>query len=121
MTQVVAIHNSVNERAWQHVLAWEALHACECAQPRLARFRGRPNEYSPKARLLNFLVRCRCCCGCIATCCRSVLQSLLHCTSPVNAATADTNRIATRPRRASSCRLTGTTGWLTAAAARCAT
>jgi hypothetical protein len=57
MQRVVAIHNSVNERAWQHVLAWEALHACDCSQPRLVRFQGKPNEFSPKARLLNMLVR----------------------------------------------------------------
>lgn len=56
MSKVVAIHNTVNERAWQHILAWEALHACDCANPRLKRFQGKPNEYSPKARLLNFLV-----------------------------------------------------------------
>lgn len=56
MSKVVAIHNTVNERAWQHILAWEALHACDCANPRLKRFQGKPNEFSPKARLLNFLV-----------------------------------------------------------------
>ncbi|KAF8059977.1 cchl [Scenedesmus sp. PABB004] len=55
MERVVAIHNTVNERAWQHVLAWEALHACDCAEPRLKRFQGKPNEFSPKARLLNLL------------------------------------------------------------------
>uniref|UniRef100_A0A383V203 Holocytochrome c-type synthase n=1 Tax=Tetradesmus obliquus TaxID=3088 RepID=A0A383V203_TETOB len=56
MQRVVAIHNTVNERAWQHVLAWEALHACDCNQPpRLKRFQGKPNEFSPKARLLNML------------------------------------------------------------------
>lgn len=57
MSKVVAIHNTVNERAWQHILAWEALHACDCATPRLKRFQGKPNQYSPKARLLNFMVR----------------------------------------------------------------
>jgi cytochrome c heme-lyase len=56
MSKVVAIHNTVNERAWEHILAWEALHACDCANPRLKRFQGKPNEFSPKARLLNFLV-----------------------------------------------------------------
>jgi hypothetical protein len=59
MSTVVAIHNTVNERAWQHVLAWEALHACDCAAPKLLRFRGRPADYSPKARLLNLLVGCQ--------------------------------------------------------------
>jgi cytochrome c heme-lyase len=55
MPAVVAIHNAVNERAWAHVRAWEALHACECAEPKLLRFRGRPADLSPKARLLNLL------------------------------------------------------------------
>jgi hypothetical protein len=59
MSTVVAIHNAVNERAWQHVLAWERLHACACDAPKLLRFKGRPSEFSPKARLLNFLVRRR--------------------------------------------------------------
>ena len=57
MKSVVAIHNSVNERAWREVMAWEALHASECATPRLKKFQGRPSDYSPKARLLNTLVR----------------------------------------------------------------
>lgn len=56
MPTVVAIHNAVNERAWQHILAWEAMHACDCPAPKLLRFQGRPKDYSPKARLLNFLV-----------------------------------------------------------------
>ena len=57
MAAVVAIHNAVNERAWAAVRAWEALHACECPEPKLLRFRGRPKDFSPKARLLNLLVR----------------------------------------------------------------
>ena len=73
---MVAIHNTVNERAWREVLAWEVLHhrcaasvtrggstsdglasPCRswCSQPRLVRFVGRPQDYSPKARLLNLL------------------------------------------------------------------
>jgi hypothetical protein len=100
MRTVVAIHNTVNERAWkevrmstsrhempghvsrlatplnanqeslvhpmmqfcsmlprlQQVCEWEALHAGECAcGPRLARFRGRPADLSPRARLLNWM------------------------------------------------------------------
>lgn len=59
MSNIVAIHNGVNEEAWAHVLAWEALHSCDCAEgPRLLQFKGRPQDYSPKARLLNLLVRC---------------------------------------------------------------
>jgi hypothetical protein len=58
MAQVVAIHNGVNEQAWRHVLAWESLHDCDCpGGPKLLRFQGRPKDYSPKARLLNLLVR----------------------------------------------------------------
>lgn len=56
MPTVVAIHNAVNERAWQHILFWESMHACDCPMPKLLRFKGRPNEFSPKARLLNLLV-----------------------------------------------------------------
>ena len=56
MAAVVAIHNSVNERAWQEVMVWERLHSSECAEPRLKKFMGRPSDYSPKARLLNFVV-----------------------------------------------------------------
>lgn len=41
------------ERA--QVRRWEALHARQCGEPRLKRFQGRPNDYSPKARLLNML------------------------------------------------------------------
>lgn len=29
---VVAIHNTVNERAWREILAWEQMHS-ECAAP----------------------------------------------------------------------------------------
>jgi len=55
MPAVVAIHNTVNERVWKEIQRWEKLHECECDCPKLLRFRGRPKEYSPKARLLNFL------------------------------------------------------------------
>ncbi|GIM03473.1 hypothetical protein Vretimale_8249 [Volvox reticuliferus] len=54
MRSVVAIHNTVNERAWREVMAWERLHCDECSAPRLKRFQGRPSDLSPKARLLNF-------------------------------------------------------------------
>jgi cytochrome c heme-lyase len=54
LSSVVAIHNTVNERAWREVLAWEALHEGP-VPPRLLRFVGRPQDFSPKARLLNLL------------------------------------------------------------------
>uniref|UniRef100_A0A7S1T7U5 Holocytochrome c-type synthase n=1 Tax=Tetraselmis chuii TaxID=63592 RepID=A0A7S1T7U5_9CHLO len=56
MGTVVKIHNAVNERAWHMILQWEASLPGSCEeQPRLRRFTGRPQEYSPKARLLNFM------------------------------------------------------------------
>lgn len=60
MASVVAIHNAVNERAWQEVVAWEAAAGfgprnSPCGGPRLARFVGRPRDLSPKARFLNLL------------------------------------------------------------------
>eukprot|EP00227_Mantoniella_beaufortii_P014124 CAMPEP_0197593462 /NCGR_PEP_ID=MMETSP1326-20131121/18218_1 /TAXON_ID=1155430 /ORGANISM="Genus nov. species nov., Strain RCC2288" /LENGTH=245 /DNA_ID=CAMNT_0043159435 /DNA_START=160 /DNA_END=894 /DNA_ORIENTATION=- len=55
MSNVIAIHNTVNERCWQEVLKWEQLHKAKCECPKLIKFRGRPREYSPKARFLNFL------------------------------------------------------------------
>ncbi|RSH95159.1 holocytochrome c synthase [Saitozyma podzolica] len=47
---VVAIHNWLNEAAWEEVMRWERRKpGGEFAQ--LARFQGRPGELSPKARL----------------------------------------------------------------------
>ena len=57
MEVVVKIHNAVNERAWRHILHWESLHASSCAQPKLLKFTGRPQDYSPRALMLNALVR----------------------------------------------------------------
>lgn len=51
MPYVVSIHNTVNERTWSLVQQWEKMHSDECADgPRLARFKGRPNDLSIKAR-----------------------------------------------------------------------
>jgi len=47
----VTVHNNMNERTWRRVMQYEALHADECADPKLLRFRGRPDELSDKARL----------------------------------------------------------------------
>jgi cytochrome c heme-lyase len=60
MASVVAIHNAVNERAWQEVVAWESAAGFgprngPCGGPRLAKFVGRPKDLSPKARFLNLL------------------------------------------------------------------
>ncbi len=39
----------------QQVARWESLHYNECGQPTLLRFRGRPDELSPLARLSSWL------------------------------------------------------------------
>lgn len=45
----MAIHNFLNERAWDEVLKWEK-RLPGGDQSQLARFQGRPGELSPKAR-----------------------------------------------------------------------
>ncbi|KAG0184238.1 holocytochrome c synthase [Apophysomyces sp. BC1034] len=48
---MVDIHNFLNEEAWNEVLKWESKFSCECQEdPYLARFQGRPQDISPKAR-----------------------------------------------------------------------
>lgn len=52
---VVSIHNTVNERCWQQIMEWEALHE-ECKNPKLKRFKrvyGTPEELSPKSRFMQ--------------------------------------------------------------------
>lgn len=53
---IVAIHNSVNEKAWSHVLEFESLHYNTCQQPKLLKFKGRPNDTSLKAYLRHTLL-----------------------------------------------------------------
>lgn len=84
---MVAVHNFLNEGAWEEVRSWEGLFAhglgkgweycrqgeenaqrelaldglrrqrrgVEVAEPKLLRFMGRPNEPTPKARMLGFM------------------------------------------------------------------
>jgi hypothetical protein len=58
---MVAIHNNMNERTWAEVLRWESLHAAKCPDPKLLRFKGRPDELSPLARLRTLT-------GCVSVC-----------------------------------------------------
>ncbi len=44
---VLAIHNTVNEKAWMEIKEWEALRNCN--NPKLIRFSGRLKDMSPKA------------------------------------------------------------------------
>lgn len=53
MAWVVSIHNTVNEQTWQKVLEYEKFHGCET--PKLVRFKGRPSDLSPKARILSWM------------------------------------------------------------------
>lgn len=57
MESVVAIHNSMNERAWREIEQWERKYHCsQCSQPKLRKFSGKPNDLSPAAR---FRTLCR--------------------------------------------------------------
>ncbi|KIJ60632.1 hypothetical protein HYDPIDRAFT_116930 [Hydnomerulius pinastri MD-312] len=56
MKTIVPIHNAVNERAWTEVTKWEAGRGGEsCGGVKLVNFKGRPNDMTPKARLMTFL------------------------------------------------------------------
>lgn len=57
MEMVIAIHNAVNEKAWQEVLRYEKLHEKDCATPKLSHFLGRPGVLSPKAWTLSWFGR----------------------------------------------------------------
>jgi cytochrome c heme-lyase len=46
---IVAIHNNMNEKTWERVRQWEALHKSSCPEPRLSRFMGRPDDLTPLA------------------------------------------------------------------------
>ncbi|KAL8932783.1 MAG: hypothetical protein Q9211_006129 [Gyalolechia sp. 1 TL-2023] len=81
---MVAVHNFLNEGAWAEIVDWErrfsrglgyGWRACrrgeegfredveiiarsrDIAAPKLLRFQGRPNEMTPKARMLDFMGR----------------------------------------------------------------
>ncbi|KAI8810485.1 cytochrome c/c1 heme-lyase [Cladochytrium replicatum] len=49
---MVQIHNFLNEACWGEILKWEQKYHCECKNPTLLRFKGRPQELSPKARMM---------------------------------------------------------------------
>ncbi|CAF2393281.1 unnamed protein product [Rotaria sp. Silwood2] len=55
MENIVRMHNINNELAWLEVLKWEALHANECMNPRLASFGGKAKDFSPRARIRHWL------------------------------------------------------------------
>ncbi|KAF7356343.1 Cytochrome c heme lyase [Mycena venus] len=52
---MVEIHNFLNERAWEEVVRWERRVGEDSGDDiQLARFKGRPGEMSPKARIWQF-------------------------------------------------------------------
>ncbi|KAL3313481.1 hypothetical protein Ciccas_007925 [Cichlidogyrus casuarinus] len=55
MNEIIKIHNINNEAAWFEVLKWEAMHADECKTPKLRRFAGDAKNFSPRARIRNWL------------------------------------------------------------------
>ena len=55
MDNIVRMHNINNELAWFEVLKWEALHADECMNPRLASFGGKAKDFSPRARVRSWM------------------------------------------------------------------
>jgi len=55
MDAVVAIHNTVNERCWNDIREWEKKYFSACGEPKLLKFQGRAQDYSPRARLYNLL------------------------------------------------------------------
>lgn len=55
MDHIIRIHNVNNELAWQEVLRWESLHKNECGNPKLKRFGGKASDYSPRARMRNWM------------------------------------------------------------------
>lgn len=55
MSHIINIHNANNEKAWQEVLKWEALHYSECQTPKLKKFGGKASDFSPRARIRNWM------------------------------------------------------------------
>lgn len=55
MSNVIAIHNNMNELTWKQILHWESLHPIPeelegtGRDPKLLRFTGRPRDSSPKS------------------------------------------------------------------------
>ena len=58
MELLVNIHNVVNEKCWRYVLEWEKrFHKDECPEgPKLIRFRGRPEDLSPRAWIRHYIM-----------------------------------------------------------------
>ncbi|BFZ60327.1 holocytochrome c synthase [Saitoella coloradoensis] len=53
--RMVAVHNFLNEGAWQEILKWEQPYMEDGLKPTLIRFQGRSKELTPKAKMLQLL------------------------------------------------------------------
>lgn len=52
---MVDIHNFLNEACWTEIKKWESKFHCDCHEISLVKFRGRPSEPTPKARMVGLL------------------------------------------------------------------
>ncbi|KAI8841309.1 cytochrome c/c1 heme-lyase [Chytridium lagenaria] len=50
---MVAIHNFLNEACWGEIIKWEKKYHCDCQDLKLTKFRGRPQDLTPKAWFLG--------------------------------------------------------------------
>lgn len=50
---IVSIHNTVNQQVWSRIMQYEKYHIKQCADPKLLKFQGRPQDLSPKAQVLT--------------------------------------------------------------------
>eukprot|EP00741_Cyanophora_paradoxa_P010397 tig00020531_g10055.t1 len=57
VAMVIKIHNGMNERTWQEIGYWERRHqqCCDCENSTLLKFKGRPDQLSPKALIRKWL------------------------------------------------------------------
>lgn len=55
MKVIVAVHNAINEKAWQEIMKYEKLHLRSCSTPKLIRFIGVSDLKTPKARFKHLM------------------------------------------------------------------
>lgn len=55
MSAIIHIHNANNEKAWNEVMMWESMHFAECQEPKLKKFGGKASDFSPRARIRNWM------------------------------------------------------------------
>lgn len=49
MDAIVFAHNVTNEKTWDDIMQWEAMHMKQCEEPSLLRFVGRSEDLTPRA------------------------------------------------------------------------